>query len=100
MRRAALQSPENAKKGAKSGDFMKWRKPPHSTPPAGAMPLCKMLNPQYSLYLLAEAIPWQTFDEQFGPPYGFSRHFAEAWRSSPQPSPVRYQAILRVRFFG
>jgi transposase, IS5 family len=66
---AALQSPETTKKGAKSGDFMKWKKPPQSTPPAGAMPLRKMLNPQHSLYLLAEAINWQLFDEQFGPLY-------------------------------
>jgi transposase, IS5 family len=66
---AALQSPEIAKKGAKSGDFMKWRKPTHSTPPAGAMPLRKMLNPQHSLDRLAEAINWQVFDEQFGPLY-------------------------------
>jgi IS5 family transposase len=28
-----------------------------------------MLNPQHSLYLLAEAINWQVFDEQFGPLY-------------------------------
>jgi transposase, IS5 family len=65
----ALQSPEIVRKGAKSGDFMKWRKPTHSTPPAGAMPLRKMLNPQPSLYLLAEAINWQGFDDQFGPLY-------------------------------
>src|ERR1051325_12023915 len=67
--RAALQSPEITKKGAKSGDFMKGRNPPQSTPPAGATPLRKMLNPQHSLYLLAEAINWQVFDEQFGPLY-------------------------------
>lgn len=66
---AALQSPETIKKGAKSGDFMKWRKPARSTPPAGATPLRKMLNPQHSLYLLAETINWQVFDEQFGPLY-------------------------------
>jgi hypothetical protein len=33
------------------------------------MPLAKMLNPQHSLYLLAETINWQVFDEQFGPLY-------------------------------
>ncbi len=33
------------------------------------MPLRKMLNPQHSLYLLAEAINWQVFDDQFGPLY-------------------------------
>lgn len=33
------------------------------------MPLRKMLNPQHSLYQLAEAINWQVFDEQFGPLY-------------------------------
>jgi len=48
---------------------MKWRKPSQPTPPAGAMPLQKMLNPQHSLYLLAEAINWQVFDEQFGSLY-------------------------------
>jgi len=26
-----------------------------------------MLNSQHSLYLLAEAINWQVFDDQFGP---------------------------------
>ncbi len=31
-----------------------------------------MLNPQHSLYLLAEAINWQVFDEQFGPLYADS----------------------------
>lgn len=66
---SALQSPETVKKGSKSGDFMKWRKPDQLTPPAGATPLRKMLNSQHSLYLLAEAINWQVFDEQFGPLY-------------------------------
>jgi hypothetical protein len=32
---SALQSPETVKKGSKSGDFMKWRKPSQPTPPAG-----------------------------------------------------------------
>src|SRR5436305_516906 len=43
--------------------------------PAGAMPLRKMLNPQHSLYLLAETINWQVFEGQFGPLYadGISR---------------------------
>jgi transposase, IS5 family len=66
---ATLQSPETIKKGSISGDFMKWRKPDQSIPPAGATPLRKMLDPQHSLYLLAEAINWHTFDEQFGPLY-------------------------------
>jgi transposase, IS5 family len=48
---------------------MKWRKPSQPTPPAGATPLRKMLDPQHSLYLLAEAINWHIFDEQFGPLY-------------------------------
>lgn len=48
---------------------MKWRKPDQSTPPAGATPLRNMLDPQHSLYLLAEAINWLVFDEQFGPLY-------------------------------
>jgi len=26
-----------------------------------------MLDPQHSLYMLAEAINWPVFDEQFGP---------------------------------
>ena len=69
VRMAALQSPEIAKNGAQSGDFMKWRKPAQSTPPAGAMPLRRMRNPQHSLYLLAEAINWQLFDEPFAPLY-------------------------------
>ena len=51
---------------------MKWRKPPQSTPPEGATLLRKMLNPQHSLYQLAEAINWQSFDEQFGPLYADS----------------------------
>lgn len=33
------------------------------------MPLRTMLNPQHSLYQLAEAINWQVFDQQFGPLY-------------------------------
>jgi IS5 family transposase len=33
------------------------------------MALRRMLNPQHSLYLLAEAINWQGFDNQFGPLY-------------------------------
>jgi IS5 family transposase len=33
------------------------------------MPLQKMLDHQHSLYLLAEAIDWQVFDEQFGSLY-------------------------------
>lgn len=66
---SALQSPETVKKGSKSGDFMKWRKPDQSTPPAGATPLRKMLSSQHSLYLLADAINWQVFDDQFGPLY-------------------------------
>src|SRR3977135_1516090 len=48
---------------------MKWRKPTQSTPASDAMPLGKMLNPQHSLYLLAQAINWQVFDDQFGPLY-------------------------------
>jgi IS5 family transposase len=48
---------------------MKWRKPTQSTPPADATPLRQLLNSQHSLYLLAEAINWQVFDEQFGPLY-------------------------------
>ena len=36
------------------------------------MPLRKMLNPQHSLYQLAEAIHWQVFDEHFGPLYADS----------------------------
>jgi hypothetical protein len=56
LRSYALQLPESKKKAAKSGDFMKWRKPPQSIPLAGAMTLRKMLNPQHSLYQLAEAI--------------------------------------------
>jgi transposase, IS5 family len=48
---------------------MKGRKPPQPTPPAGAMPLRKMLDPQHSLYMLAGAINWPGFDEQFGPLY-------------------------------
>ena len=48
---------------------MKWRKPSQPTPPAGATPLCKMLDPHHSLYLLAEAINWPVFDEMFGPLY-------------------------------
>lgn len=48
---------------------MKWRKPSQPTPPAGATPLRKMLDPQHSLYMLAEAINWPVFDEQFGPLY-------------------------------
>jgi len=51
---------------------MKWRKPTQSTPPAGAMPLGKMLNSQHSLYMLAEALNWQVFDDQFGPLYADS----------------------------
>jgi transposase, IS5 family len=66
---AALQSPEIIKKGSKSGDYMKWRKPSQPTPTAGATPLRKMLDPQHSLYRLAEAINWPVFDEQFGPLY-------------------------------
>ena len=69
MRKAALESPEIAEKGSESGDFMKWRQPAQSIPPVGATPLRKMLNPQHSLYLLAEAINWQGFDEQFGSLY-------------------------------
>lgn len=69
MRKVALESPDTAKKGAKSGDFMQWRKPTQSTPPAGATPLRQLLNSQHSLYLLAEAINWQVFDDQFGPLY-------------------------------
>jgi transposase, IS5 family len=65
----ALQSPEIQKKGSKSGDFMKWRKPSQPTLPSGTMPLRKMLDPQHSLYLLTEAINWQVLDEQFGPLY-------------------------------
>src|ERR1044072_9135662 len=49
---------------------MKWRKPSHPIPPTGASPLRKMLDSQHSLYMLAEAINWQIFDEQFGPLYG------------------------------
>ena len=45
---------------------MKWRKPSRPTPPAGATPLRKMLNPHHSLYMLAEAINWPVFDQQFG----------------------------------
>ncbi|HYP29975.1 MAG TPA: hypothetical protein VE262_24920 [Blastocatellia bacterium] len=67
--RAALESPEIAKEGAKSGDFMKWGKPAQSTQPAGATLLRKMPNPQHSIYLLAEAINQQVFDSQFGPLY-------------------------------
>jgi len=48
---------------------MKWRKPDQSNPPAGATPLRNMLDPQHSLYLLAEAINWPIFDDQFGPLY-------------------------------
>jgi transposase, IS5 family len=48
---------------------MKWRNPAQSTPPVGATPLRKMLDPQHSLYLLAQSINWQVFDEQFGPLY-------------------------------
>lgn len=48
---------------------MKWRKPNQPARPAGAMPLRNMLDPQHSLYLLAEAINWQVFDEQFGSLY-------------------------------
>ena len=48
---------------------MKWRKTNHPVQPAGALPLRKMLNPQHSLYLLAEAINWQVFEHQFGPLY-------------------------------
>lgn len=51
---------------------MKWRKPNQPTQPAGAMPLRNMLDPQHSLYLLAEAINWQIFDEQFGSLYADS----------------------------
>jgi IS5 family transposase len=51
---------------------MKWRKPTRSTQPEGATPLRKMLNPQHSLYMLAEAINWQLFDEKFGPLYADS----------------------------
>ena len=107
---AALQSPEIAKNGAQSGDFMKWRKPAQSTPPAGAMPLRRMLNPQHSLYLLAEAINWQVFDEQFGPLYaeGIGRPaLSTRWTSPPGPSsgtsrcgPMttgRWVAIRRIR---
>src|SRR5215216_2654533 len=63
---SALQSPETVKKGSKSGDFMKWRKPSQPNPLAGAAPLRNLLDPQHSLYLLAEAINWPVFDEQFG----------------------------------
>jgi hypothetical protein len=69
LRIPALQSPEIEKKGSKSGDFMKWRKPSQPTPPAGAIPVRNMLDPQHSLYLLAEAINWHIFDEQFGSLY-------------------------------
>lgn len=48
---------------------MKCRKPSHPPPPTGATPLCKMLDPQHSLYMLAEAINWPVFDEQLGPLY-------------------------------
>lgn len=48
---------------------MKWRKPSQPIKPAGVTPLRKMLNPQHSLYMLAEAINWQVFDGQFGPLY-------------------------------
>ena len=51
---------------------MKWRKPSQLTPPAGATPLRKMLDPQHSLYMLAEVINWPVFDEQFGPLYADS----------------------------
>jgi IS5 family transposase len=53
-------------KGAKSGDFMKWRKPnrPASTP--GAIALRELLDRQHPLYQLAAAINWQIFEDALG----------------------------------
>jgi len=40
-----------------------------TTLPAGATPLRKMLDPHHLLFILAEAINWQAFDEQLGALY-------------------------------
>src|SRR5262249_27974411 len=65
----ALESPGTQQKGAKTGDFMKWRKPKSRGVRPSSVLLKDFLNPAHPLSRLAGVVHWAYFEQQLGKLY-------------------------------